>query len=163
MQTLIIDNIGKIRKAKEMLEKKLNIKINITGKKIEFSGGAIEEYEAEKILRAIDFGFTIPKAMLIKEQELEFDIIHIKNYSRKQDLRPVRARIIGREGRTRKTLENISGSYLKINDGEVGAIGNIESIENVKTAITKLIRRTKQANTYRYLEKTNRIKKLERN
>ena len=76
----------------------------------------------------------------------------------------VRGRIIGREGKTKRTIEEISGCDLYINEdiNQIGIIGNAESIEEATTALTNLIKGSKHANVYRFLEKINTERKKNR-
>lgn len=156
MQTFYFEKILELKKAKNELEKALNIEISIEGKKVIIEGSSIEEYEATKVLDAINFGFSAKKAIVLKEDTMDFKIINIKNFSKKKDLKTVRGRIIGSKGRTKKTIENITGCNLVIKENEMGIICSVDSIDEVMTAIENLIRGTKQSNTYRYLEKMNK-------
>jgi len=79
MRTFFIDKIPRIIKSKKQLEKKLKVKIINKGKQIYVSGKAEDEYVAEKVLDALDFGFALKIAMLIKDEDFELEIIPIKN------------------------------------------------------------------------------------
>ena len=161
MEVLIFDKTTELRKNKQELETKLNIKLSIQGKKVTIKGDPLNEYEASIILNAINLGFSARKAITLKDESKIFRILNIKGLTRKKNLKQVRARIIGKEGKTKRTIENISGADIVIKDNEIGIIGNTELIEEIVTAVSNLVRGTKQANTYRYLEKMNRNKKLE--
>ena len=156
MEKIFFKKTAELRRVKHDLEKKLNVKIDIAGRKITITGNPIEEYEASLVLNAINFGFSTQKAISLKDENMIFRIISIKDFTRKKNLKTVRARIIGKEGKTKKTIENISSCYLVIRDNDIGIIGSAESIDEIITAVTNLVRGTKQSNTYRYLEKMNR-------
>ncbi len=158
MQTIIFKNLKELKRAKNELEKKLNIKIKIKAKKVEIRGNSLEEYEASIVLDAINFGFSAKKALALKEESKIFRILNIKNFTRKKNLKEVRARIIGKEGKTKRTIENIAECNIIIKDNEMGIIGDAESIKELITGITNLIKGTKQSNTYRYLERLNKRK-----
>jgi len=160
MQIIYFQKTSELRRAKPELEKRLNININIEGRKATIIGKSFEEYEASIVLDAINFGFSAKKALTLKDENMVFRIINIKNFTRKKNLKDVRARVIGSRGRTKKTIENITNCEIFIKDNEVGLIGNVELIDEITTALSSLIRGTKQANTYRYLEKINKRKKL---
>jgi len=161
METLIFDKTTELRRNKTELEEKLNVKISIGRKRVEIEGDPLNEYEASIILNAINLGFSAKKALTLKDESKIFRILNIKDITRKKNLKQVRARIIGKEGKTKRTIENISSADIVIKDNEIGIIGNAELIEEIVTAVSSLVRGTKQANTYRYLEKMNRNKKLE--
>ncbi len=160
MQTIIFDKTSEVRKNKALLEEKLNINMKIIRRKVIFEGPSLEEYEASLVLDAINIGFSAKKALSLKEESKIFRVLNIKNITRKKNLEEVRARVIGSKGKTKRTLENISNCEIVIKGNEMGIIGEAESIENTITGISNLIRGTKEANTYRYLEKINRKRKL---
>src|SRR3990167_3662842 len=104
---MIFQNIKELRRAKSELEKSLNIEIKIQGRKVEIKGSALEEYEASIILDAINSGFSAKKALLLKDESKIFRTLNIKDFTKKKNLEEVRARIIGKDGKTKKTIENI--------------------------------------------------------
>ena len=163
MQTFHFKKTSELKRTKKELEKALNIKITIQGRKVTIEGTSLNEYEASLVLDAINFGFSAKKALSLKNEEALFRIINIKDFTRKKKLKDVRARIIGREGRTRKTIENITNCDIIIKDNEIGIIADAESIEEIIASITNLIRGTKQSNTYKHLEKMNKRKNQENN
>ncbi len=155
MRTLILDRIKEIKINLRKLEDSLNVKLSLKGNKLTISGSELEEYDAERIINAINFGFSTVKALTLKDPEIVFRILHIKDFTRRKDLKEVRARLIGRFGKTKETIENISNTDIVIHDNEVGVLGSAESIEDAITALKNLIKGSKQANVYRYLEKAN--------
>lgn len=151
--------IIELRREKEMLERKLGVKIILEGKKAIVDGDALDEYEAVLVLEAMQFGFSAKKALLLSSEDFIFRKLPIKQFTRRKDLSVVRGRVIGKEGKTKNALENISGCEIMIKDDAVGLIGSAESIDEATTALTNLIRGSKQANVYRFLERMNAAKK----
>jgi ribosomal RNA assembly protein len=158
-ETFIFEKIGSLKKAKDELEQKLGIKILIEGKKITIEGEAIKEYEAKIILDAINFGFKPKQALILKNESYVFKKVNIKDFTRRKNLKDVRGRIIGTEGKTKRTIENVANCEIIVKDNEVGIIGAEEHINDAVTAITNLARGTKQANVYRFLERMNVARK----
>tara|TARA_Y100000310_G_C20683361_1_gene817443 strand:- start:2210 stop:2713 length:504 start_codon:yes stop_codon:yes gene_type:complete len=161
MEEIIFDKTSELKRTKTELEKQLKVKISIQGKKVIIKGESIDEYEARLVLDAIKFGFPTQKAILLKDQDMIFRKLHIKDFTRKKNLKEVKARIIGTKGKTLKTIEQLSYCHLILKENELGIIGSAESIDETTTAITNLIRGTKQSNIYHFLEKQNRSKKEE--
>ncbi len=159
METLIFERTGEVRKNLPALEEKLNVKIKISGKKVNIEGNSLDEYEASLVLEAINLGFSAEKAMLLKNEDTIFRKINIRKFTRRKNLEDVRARLIGKYGTTKKTIEEVSDCYIVIKDNNIGIIGSAEDIDNILTAITNLIRGSKQANVYNYLERMNAAKK----
>src|SRR3989344_2679426 len=153
MESIYFKNTRELRANFKELEEKLKVKIIMTGKRADIEGSGFDEYEAKNILEAINFGFSAKKALLLKDENFSFSILHIKNISRRKNLKEVRGRVIGREGKTKRTIENISDCHLVIKNNEVGIIGDAESLEEAKTALQSLIRGSKESNVYKFLEK----------
>ncbi len=159
MEKIIFEKTNEIRKNIENLENKLNVKIEIKKKLVSIDGSPLDEYEAFIILNAINFGFSANKALLLKDHEMIFKLINIKDFTRKKNLKEVRGRIIGKDGKTLRVLENLSEAEIIVKDNQIGVIGYASSINYIETALHNLIRGTKQANIYKYLERTNKRKK----
>ncbi len=153
MKKIISDKIARIVKGRKKLEEGLNVKIRNRGKEVYIEGTPEEEYIAEKVIEALNFGFPFKVAMLIKDEDFVFEVINIKDYTRRKDLERVRARIIGKSGKTIKTLRQLTKCYFEVKDNQVGIIGDSEYIENAQEAIISIIRGAKQSNVYAYLEK----------
>ena len=159
MDSMYFPKIRELKKEKALLEQKLGIKINIEGKKVTFEGEAFKEYEAAIVLEAIQFGFSVKKALSLTDERLAFRKIPMKKFTRRKNMQEVRSRVIGKEGKTKRTIEDISNSDVIINENTIGIICPADEIEESTTAITNLIKGSKQANVYRFLERMNAAKK----
>ena len=153
MKKLISEKLPRILKNKKRLEKALKIKISNRGKEVFFEGNPLDEYVTEKILEAIDFGFPLSATFLIKDEDAIFEILNIKEHTTKKNFESIRARIIGKGGKTLKTLSELTDCHFEIKDNNVGIIGTPEKIQNAQNAVISLIKGSKQANVYSYLEK----------
>ncbi len=153
MKKIICDNIARIIKNKKKLEQKLNVKIINKGKELFIEGYPEDEYLAEKVIDALDFDFPFSTAMSIKNEDLIFEIIKIKDYTKRKDLNVIKGRIIGKKGKTLKTLCELTKCNFEIKNNYIGIIGEPEYIKNAQDSIIFLIKGTKQANVYKFLEK----------
>jgi len=160
METIYVNNIKELKKTLPELENKLNVKIILEGKKATIEGETLDEYEATMILDAISFGFTGKQALQLKNGEMSFKKINIKDFTKRTKLYEIRSRVIGREGKVKRTLESLSDSEIIIRGNEIGIIGSAESIDETITAISNLVRGSKIANVYGFLEKMNARKKV---
>jgi len=161
MEHIYFPKINELKKNLAKLENELGVSIKIDGKMTEISGPGLEEYEAYMVLQAMAFGFSTKKALVLKSSDFQFKIIRIRDFTRKKNLKEVRARIIGTNGRTLKTIKNLSNSEIILNEeeNEIGIIALAESMDETLLALQNLIRGTKQSNVYYFLEKQNRTKK----
>ncbi len=153
MKTLLCEKLPRILKNKKRLEKKLNIRISNRGKEVQIDGEPEDEYTAEKVIDAINFGFPFSVAISIKEDGLEFEILNIKDYTTRKDLERVRARLIGKGGKTLKTLCQLTKCSFEMKDNQIGVIGAPECIENAQESVISIVKGAKQSNVYSHLEK----------
>ncbi|GAI63470.1 unnamed protein product, partial [marine sediment metagenome] len=154
MKTILSEKLPRILKNKKRLEEKLNVKITNRGKEVKITGKPTDEYIAEKVIDALNFGFPFSIAILIKEEDLLLEILNIKDYTTRKDLKRIRARIIGKEGKTLKTLSHLTRCYFEIKDNYISIIGAPEFIENAQESVISIIKGAKQSNVYAHLEKT---------
>ena len=153
MKTVYFEKIQRILKNKKRLEEELNVKITNKGKEIFIEGEAEDEYIAEKVIDALNMEFPLKVALLIKNEGFVLEILNIKDYTKRHDLKRIRARIIGTGGKTLRTLCNLTKCFFEIKNNDVGIIGHNEYIEIAQEGIFSIIKGTKQANVYAYLEK----------
>ena len=117
MIKLIIEKLLRVTKNRKKLEKDLEVKITNRGKEVYITGEPENEYFAEKVIQALELGFPYATAISIKKQDLVFEILSLKNYTRSKNLARVRARIIGTKGKTLQTLTELTDCAL-LNLGE---------------------------------------------
>lgn len=159
METLYVDKLPRITKNKKRLEKILNVKISNKGKDVTIEGTPEAEYVAEKVIESLDFGFPFSVATMIKKEEYLFEILNIKSFTKRKNLSEIKARIIGTQGQTLKTLSELTRCNFEIKDNQVGIVGHPEYIKNAQEAIIQIIQGSKQGNTYAWLEK-NQVKPI---
>ncbi len=161
MESFYFNKIKDLQKEKVNLEKKLKVKISISGKKVIVEGSPLEEYEASIIMEAMQFGFSAKKALALSNDDIIFRKIPIKTFTRRKNMKEVRGRIIGKEGKTKNTIEEISSCDMVVNEeqNQIGLIGSAHEMDEATTAIQSLIKGSKQANVYRFLERMNKEKR----
>src|SRR4030042_257076 len=133
MKQIYFNNIKKLRQNKKILEDRLGVALTINGKRVTIEGESMNEYEASQVLDAMNFGFELKDALLILNETFVFRKLPIKQFTRRKDLEEVRGRIIGTEGKTKRTVENVSGCAVVVSDNIVGGIGPSEAIEEPQT------------------------------
>lgn len=153
MRKITIDKVPRLIKLRKKLETKLKVKITNNGKEFSINGSAENEYIAEKILEALDMGFPLSHALLIKNEDNAFEKLKIKDYTKRKDLKSIKARLIGTQGKTLQTISNITDCFIEIKDFDVGIIGHVEDIKNAQDAVISIIQGSKQGNVYSRLER----------
>ncbi len=160
MKQIFSEKIPRILKNKKRLEGILNIKITKEAGNIFIHGESEDEYIAEKVIDALNFGFPFSIATSIKKEDLIFEVLNIKDYTNRKDLSSVRARIIGKMGKTLKILSELTNCHFELKDNEVGIIGSPEDIKDGQESIISIIRGAKQSNVYSFAKK-RKITKLD--
>ena len=153
MKTIISEKLQRILKTKKKLAETLNVKISNRGKEVTITGKAEDEYVAEKVIDAINLGFPISHALEIKTMEMMFEVLNIKDHTKRSDLARIRGRIIGTKGKTLKTITDLTNSHIEMLDNKVGIIGPPESIELAQNAIISLVKGSKTPNVYAHIER----------
>ncbi len=76
------------------------------------------------------------------------------------DIKRLSGRIIGREGKTRRLIEELTDTYVSVYGHTVSIIGTIEEAEIARQAVEMFIRGRLHSSVYRFLHaKRREIKK----
>ena len=127
MKIIISDKLPRVIKAKKELEKQLKIKITNRGKEVKILGKPEDEYIAEKVIDAINFGFPISTALLIKKEDYLFEILLIKNYTKRHDLERIKARMVEKlEEIAKMSREKAKEELMKIVERNHQIYGGLE-------------------------------------
>ncbi len=153
MQELYSEFSRKVLQNKRVLEKELKVKITNRGSLVFVEGEGEDEYVACEVIEAINLGFSVKKAILLANDDFILEKINIKDVTKRSDLGRIRGRVIGTNGRTKKTMESLGDCFISVHDNVVGVIGRADEIEPTLTALTALIKGKKQTKTYSYLER----------
>ncbi len=153
-----------IEKHKDLLEKELNVKISIdpTGAVIiePKENTTLEQImKAKEVIEAINYGFDINTALELKKSNYVLMVVDLRDYIDKNKINHlirIKGRIIGEEGKARKTIEELSGAKIVISDKAVAIIGEYENAKAAREAIEMLILGRQHATVYRRLQSWRR-------
>ncbi|MBS3749228.1 MAG: RNA-processing protein [Candidatus Thermoplasmatota archaeon] len=154
--------IGHEGKTKQYIEQKTNIPIEINSEtgEVTIDDHEIESpfiiFKVENIIKAIGRGFSPQQAFKLFHDDYDLFIFDIRDYVKKKSshIHRVKARIIGTDGKTKRILEEITGSNISIYGHTISVIGDIIDIDITKKAIDKLLQGSKHATVYRYVEQS---------
>lgn len=159
MTQIFVKKPREIIKNKKTIEKTLNARLSLKNRILDVEANPEDEFLAMQVIEAINLGFKVNDALLIKDEDFSFQKINIKDFTNKKDIREIRARIIGTKGKVLETLESLTDCLIVLHDNSVGIIGPKESAENASHAVKKIIHGSKHGNVYRYLEEQNVLEK----
>ncbi|MEZ0394029.1 MAG: KH domain-containing protein [Desulfurococcaceae archaeon] len=117
---------------------------------------------ARDVVRAIALGFSPDRAFRLLDEDQVLVVIDLKEYvgDKPNHIERIIGRIIGEEGKTRRIVEEVTGTYVSVHGTTVAIIGDYESSDIAKNAVELLINGKPHAVVYRYLE--DRMRALKR-
>jgi ribosomal RNA assembly protein len=158
MQEIYCESIRKIMQNKARLEFELDVKLTNKGRIVFIEGNANDEFLALQVLEALIIGFNIDEALELKQDDFMLQTVNIKDITKRNDLERVRARLIGTEGKTITTIENLTSCKLAIHGNKIGIIGKGLEVDDGVQAVKSMIHGSKQGNVYARLEKRRKYK-----
>lgn len=110
-------------------------------------------FTVSNIIKAIGRGFSPKRAMLLANENFDLGIIDLEDYvgTSTNAQNRVKGRIIGREGKSRLLIEELTETQISIYGSTVSIIGNIEALPAAKEAVTMLIRGSFHKTVWNYL------------
>jgi len=153
MRSILVSNMRKVKRAVPSIENVVKVKIGFGKDKVSVQGAELNEFLVAKIIRAIDFGFDIDDALLLLKDDFVLDFVDVKENTRRKNLKDVRSRIIGTDGRVRRTIEKLTGAEIVISNNKIGVIVDADHLSATIQGIEGLISGSKHGNVFGYLER----------
>jgi ribosomal RNA assembly protein len=158
--------IGKNGEIKKEIERETNTKITIDSKEgdILVSGkDAIKLYTTREVIKAIGRGFNPDVAKLLLKTDYVFDLVNLTTFCRnKSDIIRVKGRIIGKKGKCRRYIEELTETNISVFGKSIGVIGQVENVSIARRAIDNLLRGSPHGKVYNWLEKQRKnLKRVE--
>ncbi|HDJ26756.1 MAG: RNA-processing protein [Thermoplasmata archaeon] len=155
--------IGKHGEVKRKIEEETGVRLIIDSESgevtIDDSGADPDKaLRALNVVKAIARGFSPERAFRLLQDGVYLEIIDIRDFAGKSRNRRIRlrGRVIGRKGRSRKTIEEMSGAYVSVYGDTVAIIGDPLQIDLASRAVEKLLQGSKHSTAYRYIERRKR-------
>jgi ribosomal RNA assembly protein len=130
--------IGRGGRTKAYLEKVTNTKITV-GDGVVIEGEALEVLTAHNMVLAIARGFSPKDAALLLDEDYFIDVISLRGETPKSEKR-LMARVIGRGGAAKKTIEDETGARLAIYGKTISIIGRAEEQTHAREAVELLVK-----------------------
>jgi len=153
--------VGKDGSSKKMIEERTGIKLQIDKEgEVVYDDNAegvepIMALQIMDVIKAVGRGFNPDKAMkLLDDDDMYFESIDIKDIigDRQNQVVRARGRLIGKDGKTRKLIEDLADVYMSVYGNTVSLIGNSISLPIAKNAIEMLLHGSEHSTVYHYLE-----------
>ncbi|WP_456471697.1 KH domain-containing protein [Methanocaldococcus sp.] len=151
--------IGKKGEVKKKIENELKVKLEID------SDGTVTIYskneedplalwKAKDIVKAIARGFNPEIALKLISDDYVLEIIDIEDYAKSENaLRRLKGRVIGKEGKSRRYIESLTGANISVYGKTVSIVGEADQVQIAKEAVEMLLRGKSHSKTYKFLER----------
>jgi len=118
--------------------------------------------KARDFVHAVGRGFNPQVAFALLHEEMYLEIINMKLVvgTNPNKLLRFRGRIIGKEGRTRKIIEETTGTRISVFGNTIGIIGPYERLKVARDAIHMILQGSKHGSVYAFLEDRAQMFKL---
>jgi len=154
---VLIGREGEVRKT---IEKNLSVCLSISGESgiVEITPQGektdpVSLLRAKDIAMAIGRGFSPEKACLLLDDDIALEVIDLRElYGKNEsDIRRVKGRIIGQEGKTRRIIEEMTKANLSIYGDTISILGGYERVATAREAVDMLLKGKQHATVYRFL------------
>jgi len=159
--------IGKNGETRRNLEKALGVTIEVDSQSglisVSKEDDIIIELKAIDVIKAIGRGFSPSRAKkLLDDEEMVLDIIDVSDIADTPDkLARIRGRIIGKEGKAREQIENMTGAYISVYGKTVAIIGLPDQADDAHTAISMLINGSEHSSVFNFLDRKRKEAKMD--
>jgi ribosomal RNA assembly protein len=120
-------------------------------------------WKARDIVQAIGRGFSPQRAFTLLDDDVYLRIISLEEFaSTPNQIRRLKGRVIGQGGKTRRTIEELTSTFITVFGNTIGIIGELETQQIALTAITRLLKGAEHSTVYRYLNDQRRKLKRQR-
>ncbi len=152
--------IGKEGEIKKLIEEKTGCKLKVSSKynvvKIECED-AIGFMRAKDVVNAISHGFSPDVALkLLYDENLVLEIIDLSAMLPDSALRRIKGRIIGKEGKMRKQIEDMLNVNISISEKHVAIIGDPENVAAAREAVLMIVDGAQHSTVIKFMERKRR-------
>jgi len=154
--------IGPQGVVKEQIERRSQSSISVDSTEGEVliegreGGDPVKTLRVIEVVTAIGRGFSPDHAAkLLDDESLLLDVISLSHLSPKM-LNRVKGRVIGREGKSRQAIEELTGVHISVYGKTISLIGDTVRLRTAHEAIEMLIRGAPHSSVYSFLERKRR-------
>ena len=153
--------IGTDGETKEEIEKQTNTSLDVDseGAVTISSENSLDAWLTKQIVKAIGRGFSPKRAFRLLEENAVLELIDLKEWSRNEnDMKRIKGRVIGREGKSKKTIQELTGTDISVFGKTISIIGDATSVQTARKAVEMLLSGAKHATVFKLLEKEKKKK-----
>lgn len=163
--------IGKEGTVVNKIKQECGVSISIEGDSgmvtVVYDGRSLSKgdpFRAIEIISAIARGFSPDKAFKLLREDMVYQLLDMRDYAgnSNKSIGRLNGRIIGEHGKARRTIEELTGSYISVYGHTVGFIGIFDAIKIAVEAVGLLSKGSSHRNVYLMLQNYRRKQKMEK-
>jgi ribosomal RNA assembly protein len=146
------------------LTSELGVEAKLADGNVEIDGEGGAAWVASMVVNAINLGFSPERAYKLLNDEYYLEVIDLDTYFGRSEKLVERylARVIGKEGKAKKVLEELSDAHISVWEHKVAIIGTFEELHDAREAINRLLEGSTHAGVYSYLERNKKLRRIPR-
>jgi ribosomal RNA assembly protein len=158
--------VGPDGRVKASIEKKLSVRLRIDSQtgdiQITLMPTAQDPtvlFRAKEVVTAIGRGFSPENAFrLLENDETMLEVIDLRETVGRSlsDMKRLKGRVIGKEGKTRRIIEELTEADICVYGHTISIVGEIDQVAIAKEAVRMLIRGSLHGTVYRFLHRKRR-------
>lgn len=164
--------IGPNGRVKGKIEEKLSVKLQVESEtgdiKITLSPDAQDPsllFRTKEVVTAIGRGFSPSRAFrLLDDEEAVLEVIDLREVVGRSpsDMKRLKGRIIGKEGKTRGLIEDLTEAHVSVYGHTISVIGTFDQVGVAVEAVRMLLRGSQHHTVYQFLQRKRRALKKKR-
>ena len=158
--------VGPSGRVKAGIEKNLSVRLRIDSQtgdiQITLMPAAQDPtvlFRAKEVVTAIGRGFSPENAFrLLKDDETMLEVIDLRETVGRSvsDMKRLKGRVIGKEGKTRRIIEELTEADICVYGHTISIVGEIDQVAIAKEAVRMLIRGSLHGTVYSFLHRKRR-------
>jgi len=158
--------IGPNGRVKERIEKRLSVGLQVDSETGEVTVTLVPTAEdptvlfrAQEVVTAIGRGFSPERAFrLLEDDDTVLKVVDLREVVGKSeaDIKRLKGRVIGKSGKTRKIVEELTEANISVYGHTISIIGTMEQAEAAGEAIQMLIGGSQHRTVYEFLHRKRR-------
>jgi len=158
--------VGPDGRVKASIEEKLSVRLRIDSQtgdiQITLMPTAQDPtvlFRAKEVVTAIGRGFSPENAFrLLRNDETMLEVIDLRETVGRSlaDMKRLKGRVIGKEGKTRRIIEELTEADICVYGHTISILGEIDQVAIAKEAVRMLIKGSLHGTVYRFLHKKRR-------
>lgn len=137
---------------------RLSCKITVVdGNEVAISGDAYSEFNAKNVIQAFGRGFEMEKAYKLLNEDYFSKYVSFKDFfGNEEQIRRIKARVIGSSGKTKLYMEELSGADISIYGNTIGMIGRAGELKIASAGLQVLLEGGNHKKAYNIMERMHR-------